>query len=61
MSKTKPYDPLTYIPGPDILRRQLEETELLASRLRILLRVAEEIAGAGADAAADRPEKEAVA
>jgi hypothetical protein len=39
----KSYDPLAYIPSADVIRRQLEEMELLASRLRVLLRVSEEI------------------
>jgi hypothetical protein len=39
----RPYDPLTCIPSPDILRDQLRETLTLAERLRVLLDVAERI------------------
>jgi hypothetical protein len=39
----RPYDPLTYIPSPDVLRDKLRETLTLAERLRILLDVAERI------------------
>lgn len=41
------YDPLTHIPSPETLRRHLTETETLAQRLRILLRVSEELHNAG--------------
>jgi hypothetical protein len=39
----RPYDPLTCIPSPDVLRDKLRETLSLAERLRILLDVAERI------------------
>lgn len=42
MSK-KPYDPLSYLPSAEAVRQRLTQTERLAKRLRILLRVAEEI------------------
>lgn len=38
-----PYDPLTHIPRPHIVREHLRQTELLARRLRILLDVAERV------------------
>jgi hypothetical protein len=38
-----PYDPLTHIPSPDVVRRHLAETEDLARRLRILLQVSEAV------------------
>ena len=41
-----PYDPLVCIPSPDAIRRSLTETETLAGRLRILLRVSEQITAA---------------
>ena len=37
------FDPLTFIPSADVLRRRLRETEELAARLRVLLEVAERI------------------
>jgi hypothetical protein len=39
----KPFDPLTYIPSPEVIQGHLDQTEQLARRLRILLRVAREI------------------
>ncbi len=47
MSKTKLFDPLTYIPAAEIVRGRLVQAELLVKRLRILLRTAEEIERAG--------------
>lgn len=38
-----PYDPLTHIPEPETVRRHLAEVDELAERLRILLRVSEQI------------------
>ena len=55
----KTYDPLAYIPSPDVLGRQLEETEQLASRLRILLRVSEEVTESQRPATAGRVVEEA--
>lgn len=39
----KPFDPLTYIPSAQTVEKHLRETEQLAERLRVLLRVAQEI------------------
>jgi hypothetical protein len=39
----KQFDPLDVIPSSDVIRRQLTDTERLASRLRILLETAERI------------------
>lgn len=41
--KTRTYDPLSYIPSPDVLRKHLADTEELARRLRILLDTSERI------------------
>jgi hypothetical protein len=38
-----PYNPLEFIPSPEVIKQHLDETELLAERLRILLRVSREI------------------
>lgn len=35
------YDPLDFVPSPEILRKKLTETLMLAERLRILLELAE--------------------
>ena len=37
------YDPLDFIPSPEIVRRKLTETQSLAERLRILLELAERL------------------
>ena len=39
----KPYDPLAFIPSPDVIREKLRETLTLAERLRLLLDLAERI------------------
>lgn len=39
----RPYDPLDFVPTPDVLRQQLQETQTLAERLRILLDLAERL------------------
>jgi hypothetical protein len=54
----KPYDPLAYIPSPDVIRKKLTEAEQLASRLRVLLRVSEEIAKTGGDSDSGGANKE---
>ncbi len=43
----KPFDPLDFVPDAAVIRKNLEETESLAERLRILLEVAERIELAG--------------
>jgi hypothetical protein len=47
------FDPLTFIPSPDVLRRELAEYEDTARRLRILLEVSEKIHSAAGPAADD--------
>lgn len=37
----KPYDPLHFVPSPDVVREKLKETMSLAERLRLLLELAE--------------------
>lgn len=37
------YDPLDWVPSPDIVRQKLLETESLADRLRVLLDLAERL------------------
>jgi hypothetical protein len=37
------FDPLTFIPSTGAIRKHLVQTEALAKRLRVLLRVAERI------------------
>jgi hypothetical protein len=49
----KESDPLSFIPSPDAIRRRLTQTERLATRLRILLRVSEEIRANGDSENAD--------
>jgi hypothetical protein len=39
----KPFDPLHIIPSPEMIRAELEETETLAQRLRVLLDLAEKL------------------
>lgn len=39
----KPFDPLSVIPSPEIVRQRLDETLTLADRLRILLDLAERL------------------
>lgn len=34
------FDPLTFLPSPEAIQKRLDETEVLARRLRILLQVA---------------------
>jgi len=36
----KPYDPLHFVPSPDVVREKLQETMTLAERLRLLLELA---------------------
>jgi hypothetical protein len=43
MATRQEYDPLSAIPQPGIVREKLRDTERKAERLRILLRVSEEI------------------
>jgi hypothetical protein len=43
VTQKRHFDPLTLIPSPEVVRRHLTEAESLAERLRILLRVSEEI------------------
>lgn len=43
MAKRTDYDPLKCIPSPDVLRSELQRHERIASRLRILLRLSEEV------------------
>jgi hypothetical protein len=39
----KRYDPLQFIPSPEVVREQLEQTLVTAERLRVLLEVSERI------------------
>jgi hypothetical protein len=39
----RPYDPLAFVPSPDVVREQLRETLSLAERLRLLLELAERL------------------
>lgn len=39
----KPYDPLHFVPTPDVVREKLMETLTLAERLRLLLDLAERL------------------
>ena len=39
----RPYDPLDFVPSPEIVRQKLAETLTLAERLRILLELAERL------------------
>lgn len=39
----RPYDPLDFVPTPEVVRRKLTETLTLAERLRILLDLAERL------------------
>jgi hypothetical protein len=39
----KPYDPLAWVPSPEIVRQKLAETLTLAERLRILLDLSERL------------------
>jgi hypothetical protein len=43
MSNRREYDPLSAIPKPDVIREKLDEVERKAARLRVLLRVSEEL------------------
>jgi hypothetical protein len=51
----KNFDSLSCIPSPETIRKKLNETEQLASRLRVLLRVSEEIAQPQRPANQDQP------
>jgi hypothetical protein len=39
----RPFDPLDFVPSPEIVRQKLTETLTLAERLRILLELAERL------------------
>jgi len=39
----RPYDPLDFVPSPEIVRKKLADTLRLAERLRILLELAERL------------------
>ena len=39
----KHYDPLDFVPSPEIIRQKLTETQSLADRLSILLELAERL------------------
>lgn len=37
----RPYDPLAFVPSPDVIRVKLRETRSLAERLQLLLEISE--------------------
>jgi hypothetical protein len=39
----RPYDPLAFVPSPDVIREELRETLTLAERLRLLLELSERL------------------
>jgi hypothetical protein len=39
----KPYDPLHFVPPPDVVRRKLTEATRLADRLKALLTLSEQV------------------
>ena len=39
----RPYDPLAFVPSPDVIREKLLETLTLAERLRLLLDFSERL------------------
>jgi hypothetical protein len=39
----RPYDPLAFVPSPDVIREKLRETLTLAERLRLLLDLSERL------------------
>jgi len=39
----RPYDPLSFVPSPDVIREKLRETQTLAERLRLLLKLSERL------------------
>lgn len=39
----RPYDPLAFVPSPDVIREKLRDTVTLAERLRLLLKLSERI------------------
>jgi hypothetical protein len=43
MTRRPYYDPLDFVPSPEIVRQKLSETERLAERLRVLLELAERL------------------
>jgi hypothetical protein len=49
----QPYDPLAFVPSPDVIRKKLSETLTLAERLRLLLDLSERLDRTAA--AADTP------
>jgi hypothetical protein len=40
---TRLFDPLSFIPSPEVVQKHLAETEQLAERLRVLLRVSQQV------------------
>lgn len=61
MARTKHFDPLQWVPAPEIIRDELVAAETLAARLRILLELAERLqlpltTGACLSASSDRRE-----
>jgi hypothetical protein len=51
MRRNRPYDPLACLPSSEIVASKLAETETLAEKLRVLLRLTREVEGAGRGAA----------
>lgn len=39
----RPYDPFAFVPSPDVIREKLRETQTLAERLRLLLKLSERL------------------
>ena len=39
----QPYDPLTFVPAPDVIQKKLRETLTLAERLRLLRELSERL------------------
>jgi hypothetical protein len=60
----RPYDPLEFVPSPDVVRAKLTETLTLADRLRILLDLSERLhlpTPSAGTLATPEPERQAVA
>lgn len=55
MARRDPFDPLKLLPSSATVRAKLAETELLASRLRILLDVSERVERATTDEGRSEP------
>lgn len=55
--KTKLYDPLAFVPSPQVVRDKLAQTEELARKLRVLLDFAERIDAPESRAATTPPGK----